>query len=210
MRAQRLQGQLGAVRQYNGAVDAFQKIVSKEGVRALWKGLSPALVRQSTYGSLRYGLYTPIKKVLVPDGKKETMFTKITAGAVAGAVASAIANPTGSGIRGLSRLCCVLAYVPASLFALVADLVKVRMQVAPRFGVLRLPVQTVAAVSWCCVWRYAGGWHGCRRVSEAKIPRFHPRSAGHCENGRVCGVVQGRRSQQRAGNGVSRHGAVHI
>jgi Mitochondrial carrier protein len=90
-----LQGQLGAVRQYSGAIDAFQKIVSNEGVTALWKGLSPALVRQSTYGSLRYGLYAPMKKALVPDGNKETMFTKITAGAVAGAIASAIANPTG-------------------------------------------------------------------------------------------------------------------
>lgn len=52
-----LQGELGAVRQYNGILDAFVKIVKSEGIGALYKGISPALLRQSTYGGARIGLY---------------------------------------------------------------------------------------------------------------------------------------------------------
>jgi hypothetical protein len=90
-----VQGQLGAVRQYNGFFDAIGKIVKTEGTLALWKGLSPALLRQGTYGSLRYGLYGPIKAALGMDGtKNDPMHLKIAAGAAAGAASSAICNPT--------------------------------------------------------------------------------------------------------------------
>ena len=51
----------GGVKVYNGSVDCAKKLVGAEGPSALFKGLPPALVRQSTYGSLRYGLYGPIK-----------------------------------------------------------------------------------------------------------------------------------------------------
>jgi len=37
-----------------------------EGVGALWKGIEPALWRQASYGSLRYGLYAPIKEQIAP------------------------------------------------------------------------------------------------------------------------------------------------
>lgn len=49
------------VKQYNGSLDCAKKLTASEGYGALFKGLPPALVRQSTYGSLRYGLYAPIK-----------------------------------------------------------------------------------------------------------------------------------------------------
>ena len=42
-------------------MDCAKKLTAAEGPGALFKGLPPALVRQSTYGSLRYGLYGPIK-----------------------------------------------------------------------------------------------------------------------------------------------------
>eukprot|EP00164_Ancoracysta_twista_P011474 GFYU01017682.1.p1 GENE.GFYU01017682.1~~GFYU01017682.1.p1 ORF type:complete len:315 (-),score=81.12 GFYU01017682.1:483-1427(-) len=69
--------------------------VRQEGVGALFKGLTPALLRQSTYGSLRYGCYEPIKKVLGtnPDGST-TLLKKVIAGSLSGAAASAICNPT--------------------------------------------------------------------------------------------------------------------
>ena len=51
----------GGVKQYSGSVDCATKLVRAEGPSSLFKGLPPALVRQSTYGSLRYGLYGPIK-----------------------------------------------------------------------------------------------------------------------------------------------------
>ena len=51
----------GGIKQYNGTMDCASKLVKADGPAALFKGLPPALVRQSTYGSLRYGLYGPIK-----------------------------------------------------------------------------------------------------------------------------------------------------
>jgi len=60
-----LQGELGSVRQYSGSFDAVGKIARNEGILAFWKGIAPALLRQATYGSMRYGFYTPIKNYWV-------------------------------------------------------------------------------------------------------------------------------------------------
>ena len=112
-----LQGELGSQRAYTGVVDAVRTMVRREGPKALFAGLSPALLRQATYGSMRYGLYTPIKTALgiPPDTPKAEipLGMKIVAGALAGAVSSAICNP--------------------------ADLIKVRMQAA---GMTQGPVPT--------------------------------------------------------------------
>lgn len=52
-----LQGEAGAARKYTGIGDALSKIVAEEGVGGWFKGLSPALLRQATYGTIRYGAY---------------------------------------------------------------------------------------------------------------------------------------------------------
>ena len=47
------------------------------------------------YGSLRYGLYGPIKNSLgIKAGQPVPLWKKILAGGGAGAIASAVANPT--------------------------------------------------------------------------------------------------------------------
>eukprot|EP00420_Gonyaulax_spinifera_P000002 CAMPEP_0197933320 /NCGR_PEP_ID=MMETSP1439-20131203/109967_1 /TAXON_ID=66791 /ORGANISM="Gonyaulax spinifera, Strain CCMP409" /LENGTH=251 /DNA_ID=CAMNT_0043556139 /DNA_START=6 /DNA_END=758 /DNA_ORIENTATION=+ len=80
---------------YAGSRDCATRLFRAEGVRALFKGLQPALVRQSTYGSLRYGLYGPLKSSLgIRAGQPVPLWKKVVAGGGAGAVASAIANPT--------------------------------------------------------------------------------------------------------------------
>ena len=56
-----MDGSGGGVKAYNGSLDCATKLVRSEGPTSLFKGLPPALLRQSTYGSLRYGLYGPIK-----------------------------------------------------------------------------------------------------------------------------------------------------
>jgi len=85
----------GGIKQYNGSIDCAQKLVKAEGPSALLKGLPPALVRQSTYGSLRYGLYGPIKNSMgIVAGQPVPLWKKIVAGGTAGAIASAIANPS--------------------------------------------------------------------------------------------------------------------
>lgn len=84
-----------AVRLYKGSVDCGTKLLRAEGITALWRGLSPALLRQSTYGSLRYGLYNPIRDMLgVDPGRPVPFWKKLVAGAGAGALASGVANPT--------------------------------------------------------------------------------------------------------------------
>ena len=113
----------GGLKQYSGTMDCATKMVRAEGAGALFKGLPPALVRQSTYGSMRYGFYTPLRNALGahcahpsrlslarglrplivdPDAgvkpgtpKHEIpLWKKIVAGAGAGAISSAAANPT--------------------------------------------------------------------------------------------------------------------
>jgi len=88
----------GGVKVYNGTMDCASKMVKADGPGALFKGLPPALVRQSTYGSLRYGMYGPIRNSLgVKPGtpaKDIPLWKKIVAGAAAGAISSAVANPT--------------------------------------------------------------------------------------------------------------------
>lgn len=83
---------------YSGLVDAFASTVRKEGAGALFKGLPPALIRQASYGSLRYGLYAPIRNLIgVGDkgGKDQIpLHIKILSGGSSGALASFIANPT--------------------------------------------------------------------------------------------------------------------
>merc|ERR1719217_704294 len=76
-------------------MDCAAKMVKAEGPSGLFMGLPPALVRQSTYGSLRYGLYGPIKNSMgITPGQKVPLWKKIVAGGTAGAIASGIANPT--------------------------------------------------------------------------------------------------------------------
>jgi hypothetical protein len=91
-------GATGSAARYSGALNCATTLVRTEGPQALFKGLPPALLRQSTYGSMRYGLYGPIKSLLDSDsaeGKSSTaLWKKVVAGAAAGAVASAAANPT--------------------------------------------------------------------------------------------------------------------
>merc|ERR1719478_1258533 len=90
-----MDGAGGSARQYAGSLDCAKKLAAADGPGALFKGLPPALVRQSTYGSLRYGLYGPIKNSLgIKPGESVPLWKKIVAGGTAGAVASAIANPT--------------------------------------------------------------------------------------------------------------------
>ena len=98
----------GAAKQYTSIIDCAIKSVRAEGIGSLYRGVQPALLRQSVYGSLRYGLYAPIRNMIGVDAntpKSEIPFwAKFVAGGGAGALASFIANPT--------------------------DLLKIRMQVA--------------------------------------------------------------------------------
>eukprot|EP00040_Diaphanoeca_grandis_P001024 m.17296 g.17296 ORF g.17296 m.17296 type:complete len:314 (-) comp11425_c0_seq1:65-1006(-) len=94
---------LGGKLKYPGMLSGLGIIVREEGILGLYKGLSPALLREGSYSALRMGLYEPIKELLgATDPANTPLYLKIIAGGGAGALGGAIANP--------------------------ADLIKVRMQ----------------------------------------------------------------------------------
>lgn len=79
--------------QYSGFLDCIQKIVKHESVYGLWKGLTPALIRQVSYSSFSLVLYEPIRNIIahgshldVDDKKSPTFIERFGAGGVAGMV----------------------------------------------------------------------------------------------------------------------------
>lgn len=77
--------------------DCGKKIYKQEGLRALYSGIAPAILRQSVYGTLKFGCYYSLKNFLVQhyyEGEGENMYINVSCAALAGALSSAIANPT--------------------------------------------------------------------------------------------------------------------
>ncbi|XP_013111774.1 mitochondrial uncoupling protein Bmcp [Stomoxys calcitrans] len=86
---------------YRGMTDAFIKISREEGLRALYSGIWPAVLRQATYGTIKFGTYYTLKSIanengllVDPDTGTERVWGNILCAAAAGAISSAIANPT--------------------------------------------------------------------------------------------------------------------
>lgn len=99
-------------------LDCGVKIYKQEGLRALYSGIAPAILRQSVYGTLKFGCYYTLKNMVVShyydgDTTQENTFINVSCAALAGAFSSSIANPT--------------------------DVLKVRMQVQGR-GTTRIPL----------------------------------------------------------------------
>ena len=95
-----IQGQVGDAAlmsrtRYRGMMHTIATVAKEEGFTKLYGGISPALFRQGTYGSIRIGLYFQLKKFYSSlDGGKHTVAKNVAAGCIAGAAASAICNPT--------------------------------------------------------------------------------------------------------------------
>jgi hypothetical protein len=71
-----------------------KKIIGAEGVNALWKGVNAAWLRESSYTSLRLGLYEPCKVAFGCTTPESTTFVKkFAAGSAAGALGSLAGNP---------------------------------------------------------------------------------------------------------------------
>jgi len=77
-----------------GISGTFKKIVAAEGTTALWKGVNAAWLRESSYTSLRLGLYEPMKVLFGCTTPESTTFLKkFGAGSAAGALGSLAGNP---------------------------------------------------------------------------------------------------------------------
>ncbi|XP_073142373.1 uncharacterized protein [Henckelia pumila] len=69
------------------------QVVKNEGLKSLYLGLTPALMRSVLYGGLRLGLYEPSKYVSELAFESTNVLVKIFSGGFAGAVATALTNP---------------------------------------------------------------------------------------------------------------------
>jgi len=69
------------------------KVVSDEGIAALWKGVNAAWLREASYTSLRLGLYEPIKVLFGAEDASAPFYKKFIAGSAAGAIGSIAGNP---------------------------------------------------------------------------------------------------------------------
>eukprot|EP00092_Neocalanus_flemingeri_P070470 GFUD01086509.1.p1 GENE.GFUD01086509.1~~GFUD01086509.1.p1 ORF type:complete len:296 (+),score=91.06 GFUD01086509.1:154-1041(+) len=95
-----LQGQAGSTvwvqGRYRGTVHCLACMVREEGVTGVYKGLSPALLRQAVYGTIKFGLYYSAKELLAKRSghKQESGLVNLGCAVFAGSVSSAIATPT--------------------------------------------------------------------------------------------------------------------
>eukprot|EP00002_Diphylleia_rotans_P009536 TRINITY_DN1990_c0_g1_i1.p1 TRINITY_DN1990_c0_g1~~TRINITY_DN1990_c0_g1_i1.p1 ORF type:complete len:306 (+),score=58.29 TRINITY_DN1990_c0_g1_i1:50-967(+) len=84
----------GSVPKYAGMVDCLRKIAVEEGPTAIFKGLTPGLLRQMVFSSLRIGLYEPVRNFYHPDPTDPPLSKKILAGLTTGALGIMVASPT--------------------------------------------------------------------------------------------------------------------
>lgn len=73
--------------QYRGPLDAARQISARAGVRALWLGVGPAMLRDAPGLAAWYGTFEGVRRLLLPAGSDPATAPKsvtLTAGAVAG------------------------------------------------------------------------------------------------------------------------------
>ncbi|KAG9349307.1 hypothetical protein JZ751_027750 [Albula glossodonta] len=79
---------------YRGMLHAFGRICREEGLRALYSGIAPAMLRQASYGTIKIGTYQSFKRLLVDNPEDETLIMNVLCGVLSGVISSSIANPT--------------------------------------------------------------------------------------------------------------------
>ncbi len=84
----------GQAPRYAGVLAAYSGIVRAEGLRGLWTGLGPAVLRNSVINATELASYETAKEALVRDvGLRDGVPVQALAGAAAGAMATLVGNP---------------------------------------------------------------------------------------------------------------------
>ncbi|XP_071478063.1 mitochondrial substrate carrier family protein ucpB-like [Diadema antillarum] len=82
-------------RYYKGILPGMVTIARDEGIKGLYKGVTPSLIREAVYSTIRLGAYEPIKVLFgATDPAHTPLYKKLAAGATSGAIGSTIATPT--------------------------------------------------------------------------------------------------------------------
>nr|XP_025964275.1 kidney mitochondrial carrier protein 1 isoform X1 [Dromaius novaehollandiae] len=79
---------------YRGMVHALVRICKEEGLKALYSGIAPAMLRQASYGTIKIGTYQSLKRMMVEHPEDETLMINVLCGVLSGVISSSIANPT--------------------------------------------------------------------------------------------------------------------
>lgn len=83
----------GTPRRYNGAIDAYKKIVAEEGVGGLWTGYGPNLARNCVVNATELVAYDQAKQVFLKQGLPDNIMTHILSGLTAGLAATCLGSP---------------------------------------------------------------------------------------------------------------------
>ena len=68
-------------------------MVHAEGVRGLYKGISASFCRESTYSTLRLGMYEPFKQIVGAKEANAPMYLQAVAGLLSGLTGAMFTNP---------------------------------------------------------------------------------------------------------------------
>jgi len=80
---------------YRGMFHALTTIAREEGVRALYFGIKPAVFRQATYGTIKFGIYYRLKSMIMgTETREESLAVNMALGIFAGACSAALTTPT--------------------------------------------------------------------------------------------------------------------
>ncbi|NXR33055.1 KMCP1 protein, partial [Zosterops hypoxanthus] len=79
---------------YRGMMHALVRICREEGLKALYSGIAPAMLRQASYGTIKIGTYQSLKRMFVERPEDETLMMNVLCGVLSGVISSSIANPT--------------------------------------------------------------------------------------------------------------------
>jgi len=82
-----------ARRNYKGVVDAFLRIAREDGVRGLWKGGAPTVIRATILTSAQMSVSDEAKERLAPFSGKGTTATLLLSSIISGVAASAASLP---------------------------------------------------------------------------------------------------------------------
>jgi len=89
------QGRLpaGVKPEYSGMADCFKKVVAKDGVAGLWRGLAPNICRNSVINAAELATYDQIKQTLLGMGFADKPSTHCISAFSAGFAATCIGSP---------------------------------------------------------------------------------------------------------------------
>ena len=65
---------------YGGMLHALVRIGREEGLKVLYLGIAPAMVRQASYGTIKIGTYQSLKRLFVEHPKDETLLINVVCG----------------------------------------------------------------------------------------------------------------------------------